>query len=40
MTICYTYLKNGDVDLENVTHEEAVAALKDTGDKVTLVIGM
>ncbi|XP_026805261.1 disks large homolog 1-like isoform X1 [Rhopalosiphum maidis] len=29
---------NGDVDLENVTHEEAVAALKETGDKVTLVI--
>jgi len=26
--------------LENVTHEEAVAALKETGDKVTLVIGM
>lgn len=40
MIIHCTYLQNGDVDLENVTHEEAVAALKETGDKVILVIGM
>jgi len=25
--------------LENVSHEEAVSALKETGEKVTLVIG-
>jgi hypothetical protein len=28
------------VDLENVTHEEAVTALKETGETVILVIGM
>ncbi|XP_050549103.1 disks large homolog 1-like isoform X2 [Daktulosphaira vitifoliae] len=28
----------GNINLENVTHEEAVAALKDTGELVTLVI--
>ncbi|KAJ0175470.1 hypothetical protein K1T71_008629 [Dendrolimus kikuchii] len=29
---------NGDVDLANVTHEEAVAALKATGERVVLVL--
>ncbi|XP_025411720.1 disks large 1 tumor suppressor protein-like isoform X3 [Sipha flava] len=29
---------NGNVDLENVTHEEAVTALKETGETVILVI--
>lgn len=34
------FLQNGDIDLENVSHEEAVAALKETGEKVILVIGI
>lgn len=38
----YIYLdctfQHGDVDLSNVTHEEAVAALKATGERVVLVL--
>mgnify|MGYP000392119688 CR=1 FL=1 len=31
--------QNGDVNLENVTHEDAVACLKSTLDTVVLVLG-
>lgn len=34
----YDLLQNGDVDLDNVTHEDAVAALKATGERVVLVL--
>lgn len=30
--------QNGDVSLDNVTHEDAVAALKATGERVLLVL--
>lgn len=32
-------LQSGDVNLENVTHEDAVACLKSTNDRVVLVLG-
>lgn len=31
--------QSGDVNLENVTHEDAVACLKSTSDRVVLVLG-
>lgn len=31
-------LQRGDVNLDNVTHEEAVSALKATGERVQLVL--
>lgn len=32
------YLQQGDINLDNVTHEDAVAALKATGERVLLVL--
>lgn len=32
------YLQKGEVNLENVTHEDAVATLKTTQDRVVLIV--
>lgn len=38
MTLCDVNFQKGEVNLENVTHEEAVATLKTTQDRVVLVV--
>lgn len=35
----FVYLQQGDKNLENVTHEEAVATLKATPERVVLIVG-
>lgn len=35
----FFYLQQGDKNLENVTHEEAVATLKATPERVVLIVG-